>query len=460
MDKIWELSNKTIRVRLTAWYVFLLALTLIVFSSYLYIKQEKSLLAQLDTALQVTASQTLNDVIESNGHPVFRRTQQFKELNNRLLASGFAVRLIGDDGKIWDGLGNFQALPDNPPKVGGYVNVVGHETTWRIYNQSLQDFTGWLQTAESLDPLNKASTNLLTLILLSFPLVLMVAALGGLFLADQALQPIDRIIRTAQAISAKDFTQRIAHTGPYDEVGRLATTIDRMLDRLQAAFDREHQFTADASHELRTPLTVIKGQLEVSLSRPRTASDYENTLKNVLSEADRLIRLTNGLLFLSRLEQSRVCLSLQTVDLSNLLFTLVEQMQPLADAKEIHLDHQILPDLFIQGNPDYLINLVINLLDNAIKYTPNGSNVTLEALQDPQQVLVMVKDTGPGIDSQHLPHLFERFYRVEEARSRSTGGVGLGLAIAYEIARFHHGNLKVESEINRGTTFILTLPLV
>lgn len=176
-------------------------------------------------------------------------------------------------------------------------------------------------------------------------------------------------------------------------------------------------------------------------------------------EADRLIRLANGLLYLSRLErQDRLPSFSQGVDLSNLLAALAEQMQPLAEAQHIELDVQIAPGLSIRGNPDYLTNLVLNLVDNALKHTHPGGTVTLKANRSGDRVEVTVRDTGVGIEDKHLPHLFERFYRVEGARSRSTGGAGLGLAIAAEIARLHGGTLTVRSQIDRGTTFILQLP--
>jgi signal transduction histidine kinase len=241
-------------------------------------------------------------------------------------------------------------------------------------------------------------------------------------------------------------------------VGRLAKTIDKMLDRLEFAFEHERRFTADAAHELRTPLTVIKGRIGVTLSRIRTPEEYENTLQDLEKEADRLIRLTNGLLFLARLELRQIHAAfLQPVDLTNLLETLIEQIQPLAASKQIDLKEKVTADLWIPGNPDYLTSLFLNLLDNALKYTPKGGKVILEAGQDQQQVKITIKDTGLGIEAKHLPCLFDRFYRVEEARSRQTGG--LGLAIAQEICRLHGGKLTVNSQINQGTTFSLFLPL-
>jgi heavy metal sensor kinase len=301
--------------------------------------------------------------------------------------------------------------------------------------------------------------NLRTQILLGLPLILMLAGLGGYFLANRALRPIDRITRTAQAISASQLDQRIGYTGPQDEVGRLATTFDNMLDRLQKAFERERRFTADASHELRTPLTALKGRLGVTLSQPRTPAEYENALRDLEQEVDRLIRLSTDLLFLARLDQRRLPWQPQALDLSDLLSAVVEQMRPLAEDKGLVLTEEVPPALSILGDPDHLIRLFVNLLDNAIKYTPPGGQVVLRAGKERTGVWVAISDTGPGIPPEHLPHLFERFYRVEESRSRPSGGAGLGLAIAHEIARWHGGIIEAQSEPGHGATFTVHLPL-
>lgn len=453
-----KLGGRTLRSRLTAWYTLLLALALVVFSGYLYLQLEKSLVVQLDTTLQVTASQALDKTIERDGHPAFSQNPESQAATDRLMKAGLAVRLVDPSGTVWDELGHYPKVPHSVPTAKGYLNLTAGEATWRVYSQPLEN-GGWLQVAESLEPTREVSEHLLTLMLLGFPLMLSIAGLGGWFLADRALRPIDRIIHTARAISSQDFTQRIGYRDAADEVGRLATTLDRMLDSLQEAFERERRFTADAAHELRTPLTAIKGRIGVALSRSRTPAEYENTLQDLEREADRLIRLANGLLYLSRLErQERLPSFSQGVDLSNLLAALAEQMQPLAEAQHIDLDVRIAPELSIRGNPDYLTNLVLNLVDNALKHTPTGGTVTLKAYRSGDRVEVAVCDTGVGIEDKHLPHLFERFYRVEGARSRSTGGAGLGLAIAAEIARLHGGTLTVRSQVDRGTTFILQLP--
>lgn len=216
-----------------------------------------------------------------------------------------------------------------------------------------------------------------------------------------------------------------------------------MLDRLQAAFEREQRFTADASHELRTPLAAIKGSIGVTLSRRRTPKEYEKTLQ----EIEQLEQEEMGERWLSG-----------DVGLSSLLEVLLEQLQPLAEKKKITISSEIQGELFIQGNPDYLTSLFLNLLDNAIKYTPNNGRLTVKTRKKYAQIQVAITNTGGGIDPEHLPHLFERFYRAQSGRSWSTGGAGLGLAIAHEIARLHGGSITVESQPNQATTFTVSFP--
>ncbi len=305
----------------------------------------------------------------------------------------------------------------------------------------------------------KAASRLASETLMAVPFVLLGATLGGLFLANRALRPIDQITRTAQRISAGDLSQRIGSQGSADEVGRLAQTFDQMLDRLQTGFEREKRFTADVSHELRTPLTAIKGRIGMILHQPRTQDQYEDALSKLEQQVDRMIRLINDLLLLTRLDEKRLPWNPVNLDLSKLLEATVEQMGQLAKERQISLVEQIQPELFIQGDPDHLIRVFLNLLDNAIKYTPIKGQVIVQAKFQRMQMCVQVRDTGEGIPSEHLPHLFERFYRVEVARSRQTGGTGLGLAIAHELIRLHEGTLTAHSQNNQGTTFTIVFPV-
>jgi signal transduction histidine kinase len=234
-----------------------------------------------------------------------------------------------------------------------------------------------------------------------------------------------------------------------------------MLERLEKGFEQERRFTSDASHELRTPLTALKGRIEVTLSRARSAKEYQETLEDLNQAVDRLVRLTNSLLYLARLDQAGHRWQSETLNLSDLLDSIVDSMGPVAELKQIKLECDIPVSVQAQGNLDQLTRLFLNLVDNALKYTPEGGKVTvrLYKVEKTKKVAVEVCDSGPGIAAEHLPHLFERFYRAQSDRASSSGGAGLGLAIANEIARQHGGTLEVESAVGQGTTMRVELPL-
>jgi heavy metal sensor kinase len=458
------LGRLTLRARLMAWHVGLLGLGLAVFSAYLYLRLQSGLLAQVDAALQVAAAQALAHVDDAGAQPVFRRGDDFPTTARHLGQGGFAVRLLAPDGTVRDGFGDDAAVPRWALPAVGVATLTGDDdANWRIYRRPIEAadgrLVGWLQVARSLSTVEGTLETLMAQIVLGLPVVLLVAWLGGHILAERALRPIDRITRTAAAIGADDLGRRIAHRGPADEVGRLAATFDRMLERLQRAFERERRFAADASHELRTPLTALKGRIEVTLDRARTGPEYRDALGGLGREVDRLVRLSTDLLFLARLDGGSAPRNLRALDLSDLLGAVLDGVRPLAEAKGLELVEAVPPALRAWGDADHLIRLVLNLLDNAVRYTPPGGRVTLRAEGDGVRVRVSIADTGPGIAREHLPHVFERFYRVEPHRAAGAGGAGLGLAIAHEIAHWHGGTLTVASELGRGTVFTVDLPV-
>jgi heavy metal sensor kinase len=453
-------SDRPLRVRLTLWYILAMVLTLLILNNYVYARVQHDMVAQVDGSLEAAASQALVNLEDQNGRLSFQEAGETPYVG-QVADNGLAMRLIDADGTVLDGWGGYEAVPSWPTVASGFITLTGEKTDWRIYSQPVETEGGAvvrLQVAQSLAGVTQALGSLRTQLLLGVPLAMVLAGLGGFFLAGRALRPIKQITRTAQSISGSDLKQRINYHGAADEIGRLAKMFDEMLDRLSAAFNRERQFTADVAHELRTPLTALKGQIGVTLSRLRPSTEYERTLHGLEEQVDRLIRLTTDLLFLSRLEQGRLPWRPEAIEFSDLLTGIIEQVQPLAESKGLKLKKEIPPGLSLRGDPDHLIRLFLNLLDNAIRYTQRGGQIEVRAEGEDTGLHVSVSDTGPGIPPEHLPHLFDRFHRVEAARSRATGGAGLGLAIAHEIAQWHGGRLEVESTLGRGTTFTVHLP--
>jgi len=314
---------------------------------------------------------------------------------------------------------------------------------------------GIVQVAQARTTAQETLSNLLTALLVSLPLLVVAAGLGGYFLAARALAPIDQMTRIARRISAENLSARLNLPATDDEVGRLANTFDMMLARLDESFRRERQFVADASHELRTPLAAMQAILSVIREKRRTVEDYEQAMNDLTEEVVRLRGLAANLLQLARADTQLAAVH-EKVDLSNLLGDVTESLRPLADAKGLRLTCSTAEGLAVIGDSDNLIRLFVNLLDNAIKFTEHGS-ITLAAIRDRAGTLkVTIADTGVGVSPEHLPHLFDRFYRVDP--SRTTPGSGLGLAIAQEITRAHSGTIEVSSVMEQGTVFTVRLP--
>jgi signal transduction histidine kinase len=275
---------------------------------------------------------------------------------------------------------------------------------------------------------------------------------------------VDRVTRAAQLIGAEDLSRRLDLDLPDDEMGRLARAFDAMIARLEAAFERQQRFTADASHEIRTPLGIMRSQLDVALARPRSPEEYVRVLEAVRLQVDRLSKLTERLLTLARADGSQTA-ALVPVDLQDIVAEAAASVAGRARALGIRLQVEIEDVPAAKGDPIWLGQLLLNLLDNALRHTPPDGRVTLSVApalggEDGRAngVAIRVEDTGEGIAPEHLPRLFERFYRAEPGRARASGGAGLGLAICDWVARLHAGRLTVTSTPGAGTCFTLWLP--
>lgn len=449
----------TIRTRLTAWYVLFLALTLLGFGIFLQVEFDLALSQQLDGSMRSAATHLMVYVDESTSPPTLRSVSETAV--DDLTQSSLAFRLVNDAGTIIAEMGGFPEGIPSTHGAEGYENITLEGIAYRLYTeqviseQSDQDI--WLQVAHTLTNINETRGSLINILLIGIPIAIAAAALGGLFMAKRALQPVDTITRTVQQINATDLTRRIHYEGATDELSRLTTTLNSMLERLDSAFDTERRFTADASHELRTPLTAIKGSIDVALTRQRSPEEYEATLNRIQHESDRLIRVVNDLLFLARLDAAPPRQTVEVIDLSDLLEAVVDQMRVMADEKGVIVKADIPAGIRVKGSADHLIRLYLNLMDNALKYSPEGRELTIRAEISAGQSLTHIVDQGAGIAPEHLPHLFDRFYRVERERG-SSGGTGLGLALAYQIAREHGGTITVRSAVGTGTTFTVNLP--
>jgi heavy metal sensor kinase len=290
--------------------------------------------------------------------------------------------------------------------------------------------------------------------------VVALAIAGGLFLAGRALDPIDRITRTAARIGAeRDLRRRVGlpHTG--DEVGRLAATFDAMLEQLERAFERERQFTADVAHELRTPLAALISQADVALSRRRSAEAYRQALEAIQRDSTRLAQLVEQMLQVARADAGQQPLVFERLDLGQLAVEVVRSLEPLAAERGVCLETAAGEAVWVRGDQVQLAQALTDLVDNGIRYVQTGGQVYVAVRGVVGVAEVRVADTGPGITAEHLPRLFDRFYRADASRAHQGGGAGLGLAICRWIIEAHGGQIAVQSELGRGTTFTVHLPL-
>lgn len=291
------------------------------------------------------------------------------------------------------------------------------------------------------------------------PSVLLLSTIGGWFLARASLHPVDEITRTAQDITASNLSRRLPVPKTNDEIGRLSETLNDMISRLESSFERIRQFTADASHELRTPLTILTGELELALRTRKTPQEYQDVLSSALQEVLRLSHVVESLLLLSRTDTGQVSLHMEPTNLTETLADLADAATILGTQKDIYITFRHSEDLVVLADHAKLYQMFLNLVDNAVKYTPEGGMISIAIHRDGTYAEVRVRDTGIGISPEHRKKIFDRFYRVDKARSRELGGAGLGLSIVQWIVEIHGGTITVESEPGQGSTFIVRLPL-
>lgn len=465
----WQ--RRSIRARLTLWYAAVLLLLLGGFSGAVYVSLERALSRNLDDNLEQRAEALLAALEPSD--------------NLALPGSGPTTGSDGDDdgqdeepwSRTWDlaaaAVSSIGASDELPEFRGEVMRAIREDDdTWRDITLDGEpyrvlfvpierdgDLIGVLEVGQSREEQAEALGALARILLLGVPIAVAATVLGGFVLAWRALRPIDRITRKARTISAEALDQRLDMDLPDDELGRLAQTFDEMLARLDIEFRRQRQFTADASHELRTPLAALKGHVDVALSRPRDIDEYRRVLDRVNVEVDRLIGLVQSLLVLARADAGEVVLRRERLDLGELLQAAAEQVGPLAEDRGLTLNAGGEPGLLVDADETLLLQLVLNLIDNALKYTPAGGAIGVSWARDGANARITVTDNGPGIEPEHLRRIFDRFYRVDKARSRGDGSSGLGLSIAKWIAEAHGGSLTVASEPGKGSTFTFLLPL-
>lgn len=457
---------KTIRARLTLRYLLLLALILIGFSSALYITLARTLYQQVDDALARDAHGIVEGLRVKNGRADYPGGENDISDLDAIRAQGYLVRILDVDGTILNTNATYAPLPVAPDVVAlaqsglsQFQTVSVNEAAYRIHTipvQSNRRVVGALQIAAGLSEVDATLRQLMLALAVIVPLTLALAAFAGMWFVQRALAPIDHITRTAQRISAQDLSQRLSLNIPNDEVGRLAGTFDAMLARLDDAFRCEREFTANAAHELRTPLTVMRGEIDVVLQRPRERAEYERVLRELGTDVEQLSRMAEGLLMLARADAQQIAMTYEELNAAQLLQAVADELRPLAEAQRIRLDVRADAALQFWGDEQKMLRILMNLVDNALAFSPPETCVLLSAMRSDDAVSLCVSDQGPGIDAEALPYIFERFYRGANGRA---GGAGLGLAIARAFVQAQGGTISGASALGKGTTFIVELPI-
>ena len=460
---------RSIWTKLTFWYTGILCLTLLVLGILAYSLIYYSLSRDIDAALHGVAKTIAEQAQKSDRTPIppnldelFRRFFGFSPANPyfEMLTPWARPRSAPRPSsplpispqvlqKALHGVPTFETLKSRGP-YPVRVLIMPVFSAGRVTNV--------VQVGISLENMYRTLHHFVLIMGALFPLGLLLAGGGGWLLARRALSPVDHMTKAAQRISGEHLNERLLETGTGDELDRLARTLNEMLTRLDESFSQVRQFSADASHELQTPLTILRGEIEVALRSGRTMEEYRQVLTSSLEEIEKISRLVEGLMLLARADSGVLRMDHQPVALHELIAEIAARMQKMAADRGIGLHLEDLAPVTISGDREQLQRLLLNLIDNAIKYTPTGGRISLSLSAEGDQAQISVTDTGIGLSADEQVQIFTRFYRAAEARSQSGGGVGLGLCIAQSIAEAHGGKIQVLSHPGQGSTFTVVLP--
>jgi len=459
---------RSFRFRLTLWYLAFFSLLFLLFSLFLDSVLARALENRLDESLSVeanTAAALLEDeFVEMKGDPARASSEVLADLR----LSGSIVAFLAGNGLLGasapvprselEDISRRAAADARPNLVVALPRAGPNGARAAVDRVSLGGRNYLVIAVAPLDEVVAALAVLRRVLLLALPLLVVVAGIGGYWLASRNLAPLEWMAAQARRITHSNLETRLDIGAAAEELAVLAASFNELLSRLDQSFDHMRRFVADASHELRTPISIIRGEADVALSHDRSAAEYRQTLAIILDESRRLSRLVDDLLNLARADAGRVKLQAQEFYLDDLLGECCRSAQSLASARRIALECRCPEDVAFRGDEELVRRMVMNLIDNAIRYTPEGGSVTAALEAGGDGVAIRISDTGTGISAEAAPHVFERFYRGDKARSRQDGGFGLGLAIVKWIAESHQGGVELESTPGVGSTFTVTLP--
>lgn len=455
----------SVRVRLTLWYAGVLALSLIAFALLVYYAAANVFYERQDESLRSTAETVASAYIQE-----LEEEDSIEKANEVVLAElvfpNRYVEVTDAAGRViaWSGnlAGHVLTLPQqtvNDARARSVSFTVANQLRVAVVPLSAKKDLGYAAVAEPLSVIDEARRRLRRDFFAGVPLILLLASIGGYVLARKSLSPISLMDQQTRRIKADSLSSRLDVKNKRDELGGLATTINDLLVRLESSFKQQQRFVADASHELRTPLAVLRGETEVALAQSRDIDEYKASLNLIKDEAEHLSRIVEDLFILARQPFDAPAIMRERVSLDKVVGECARAAQVLAARKDLKLTVNANKPLSLIGDDELLQRMILNLLDNAVKYTPAGGEVSLDLAAHNGDARITVRDTGIGIPEKDQPYIFDRFYRVDKARSRTMGGAGLGLSIAHWIAEAHGGTISVESQAGRGSAFTVELPI-
>ncbi len=456
------LAAKNVRTRLTLWYVLALTLILLIYAgiaiSLVYMDLRRNLDRELEEDYEIIENliHTKPDgsvIIHEADDPYFHErwfdiwSRDWQKLYESRPFSSQSFPHISKAEKSSEGFSSRSLVLDNKVRVREMYGKTNIEGKWLFIRLFKPEELLWKEVG-----------TFGWLMLLALPVAILIAGLGGYFLTKRLLAPVDHMAEKARKIGEENLQERLPVINPHDELGNLATAFNELLERMEKSFTRLKEFTSDAAHELRTPLTAIRSIGEVGLQEDQNISYYRNVIGSVLEENQRLTRLVDSLLFLSGADSQEFKPNIRKFQLYPFVEQTIEFIQALAEEKKqtIHLEGG--KNITLQADQGLLKEALLNLLDNAIKYSAAGTDVTVQISQNGESTEIKVIDQGVGIPREEQAKIFERFYRVDKARSREMGGSGLGLAIALWTVQIQGGTIEVESEAGNGSSFTIFFP--
>lgn len=453
----------SVRARLTLWYTLALASVLGAYAALVFVYVRHALYADLDRRLRDDI-ELIHESVEptDDGRLVWRVAGHSGEADEAAPGHRW-LEVWSREGQLLLRTAAAEPLGLTAPPSAAAVGAASLKrgAQWLRVITGPEEIAGvpvLVRAARSENPLRHQMRELLFVQGVGLPLALALAAIGGYQLARRALVPVERMAESARRISAERLDERLPVENPSDELGHLAIVFNETFARLERSFEQMRRFTADASHELRTPLTALRSVGEVGLQERPDDKLFAEVVGSMLEEADRLTRLVDMLLTLSRADAGQLRLAQERVDLLGLARDVAAHLADLAEEKEQRLQVEGSEGTGTRGDWVVLRQAVVNIVDNAIKYSPAGVPIHVRVGGDAERSWIAVSDGGPGIAPEHRDRIFERFYRVDKGRSRDLGGTGLGLSLAQWAVEAHGGRIELESEVERGSTFRLVLP--